>query len=93
MFGFVRRDGLVQTDVVARRSRYRIDRDPYPGSYAQIRQDFRPSVNITEYWDALFLGASSDLRIDWGLAALRVTQECDPLSGLPRILVDDCLPG
>jgi len=65
-----------------KRSDCNVNREPYPGSYAQIRQDFRPKkVSITEYWDAPWVGASSDLRADWGLTALCVAQEGDTLLG------------
>ena len=92
MFGFVRRDGLVQTDVVARRSRYRINRDPYPGNYPQILQDFaRPCTS--EYWDAPRFGASFGLRVCRGLAALEERKKATPFFGFNRTLVDVCLPG
>ena len=71
--------------IVAQRSRHSIDREPYPGIYSQIRQDLRPPVSITEYWDAPLHGASSGLRADWGLAVLRIAQEGDPLSGSNRL--------
>ena len=71
--------------LIAPRSRYRIDRDPYPGNHIKIRQDFRPSARITECWDAPCLGASSDLRSGWGLAVPDVAQEGDPLSGSDRL--------
>jgi len=75
---------------LSRRRSSNVTSEPYPGSNAQIRQDFRPSqtVNITEYWGAPWFGASSGLRVDWGLAALRVPQEGDSLLGTNRYLAD-----
>ena len=81
MFGFVRCDGcdgLVQTDVVARRSRYRVDCDPYPGSQYKIRQDSCPPVHATTHMDVA-LGASSRLCVNRGLAVPILAQEGDPL--------------
>ena len=60
MFGLACRDALIQTDDAARRSLYRIDRDPYPGSSPKIRQDFGPSASTITLMDiAPCLGALS----------------------------------
>ena len=72
----------------------RVDRDPYPGNPTKIRQDFRPFTCSVALMDAApRFGASSGLRTRGGLAVPGWVQEGDPLSGLTRILVDNCLPG
>ena len=68
-----------QSPVATKRSTCNVNREPYPGIYFQIRQDFRPIVLKTEYWDAPWVGASSGLREDEGLAALVTAQEGDSL--------------
>ena len=82
-FGFVCCDGFVGlADAVTQRRRYRVNRDPYPGSCSQILQDLSPTVYTFEHMDvALFLGASSSLCVDGGLQALGTAQEGDTLFG------------
>ena len=74
--------------VAAQRSRYSIDRDPYPGNRLQIRQDLRPSTSITEYWDAPRLGRRQACVLVGGLAALKTARAGDSLFGFNRFLAD-----
>ena len=80
--------------VAAHRSCHGIDREPYSGIDSQIRQDFaHHQLIIPSNGTPRTLGRRQACVSTEGLAALRVTQEGDPLSGLTRILVDTCLPG